>query len=50
MRNETDTELAKRYKDLCADLNLDKTAADEAWQSFQRIGINYSLEVIMARA
>lgn len=39
------TELIKRYKEVCADLNLDKSSADEAQQSFQRIGINYTLEV-----
>lgn len=38
-------DLLKKYKEVCADLNLDKAAADEAWQSFQRIGVNYSLEV-----
>ena len=43
--NETEEELKKRFKDLCSDLNLDKTSADEAWTSYQRIGINYTLEV-----
>ena len=38
-------DLLKKYKEVCADLNLDKAAADEALQSFQRIGVNYSLEV-----
>ncbi|RWS25254.1 Retinoblastoma-like protein 1 [Leptotrombidium deliense] len=37
-------QLMKKYKEVCADLNLDKTAADEALTSFQRIGINYTLE------
>ncbi|RWS02001.1 Retinoblastoma-like protein 1 [Dinothrombium tinctorium] len=45
-RNENPemTQLTKKYKEVCQDLNLDKTAADEAWSSFQRIGINYTLE------
>lgn len=43
--NDTEDELKKRFKDLCSDLNLDKTSADEAWTSYQRIGINYTLEV-----
>ena len=43
--NETEEELKKRFKELCCDLNLDKTSADEAWTSYQRIGINYTLEV-----
>ena len=45
MKSDTEDDLKKRFKDLCLDLNLDKTSADEAWQSFQRIGINYTLEV-----
>ncbi|KAI1297170.1 Retinoblastoma-like protein 1 [Halotydeus destructor] len=39
-----DSDVSKRYKEVCADLNLDKHSADEAWQSFQRIGRNYTLE------
>lgn len=45
MKSDSEDDLKKRFKDLCLDLNLDKTSADEAWQSFQRIGINYTLEV-----
>lgn len=37
--------LQRKYKDICADLNLDRTAADEALSSFHRIGNNYTLEV-----
>lgn len=37
--------LDKRFREVCADLNLDKLSADEALQTFQRIGINYTLEV-----
>jgi len=36
--------LIKKYKEICAELNMDKTAADEALSSFNRIGNNYSLE------
>lgn len=43
--DDGDVDLLKKYKEVCADLNLDKASADEAWQSFQRIGINYTLEV-----
>lgn len=43
--DDGDMDLLKKYKEVCADLNLDKASADEAWQSFQRIGINYTLEV-----
>jgi len=40
-----DSDLHRRYKDVALDLNLDKASEDEAWQSFQRIGRNYTLEV-----
>lgn len=43
--NDSLNDLQKKYKEVCSDLNLDKASADEAWQSFQRIGNNYSLEV-----
>ena len=33
------------YEDLCMDLNLDKTAKEEAWENFVGIKRNYSLEV-----
>lgn len=41
-------DLMKKFKELCADLNMDKAAADEALLSFQRIGMNYTLEVSIA--
>lgn len=34
----------KKHQELCADLNMDKDAADEAWQSYESIRQNYSLE------
>ena len=34
-----------RYEDLCMDLNLDKTAKEEAWQAYETIQTNYTLEV-----
>ena len=40
-----DEEIIKKYEDLCLDLNLDKAAKEEAWQSYERISQNYSLEV-----
>lgn len=35
----------KKHQELCAELNMDKDAADEAWQSYESIRQNYSLEV-----
>lgn len=42
-----DQHVTERFHDLCNDLNLDKDAAEEAWQSFERIGNSYTLEVII---
>ncbi|XP_077982360.1 retinoblastoma-like protein 1 [Glandiceps talaboti] len=33
-----------RFEELCRDLNMDKTAADEAWQAYENISTNYTLE------
>ncbi len=45
MKTDSEEDLKKRFKELVSDLNLDKTSADEAWNAYQRIGINYTLEV-----
>jgi hypothetical protein len=45
MKTDSEEDLKKRFKELVSDLNLDKTSADEAWNTYQRIGINYTLEV-----
>lgn len=41
----TEQEIQERFQELCADLNMDGNATDEAWQSFLRISTNYTLEV-----
>ena len=43
--DQTDDKAEQRYEDLCSALNLDKNAKEEAWESFQRISENYTLEV-----
>lgn len=35
----------KKYQALCNDLNMDKDAANEAWNNYESIMQNYSLEV-----
>lgn len=35
-----------RHQDLCQKLNMDATAASEAWKSYETIRQNYTLEVI----
>ncbi|KAK3927281.1 Retinoblastoma-like protein 1 [Frankliniella fusca] len=32
------------YQELCVKLNMDKDTADEAWQNYQKIRVNYLLE------
>jgi len=45
MSNSKENEsLLKKYKEICSDLNMNKSASDEALLSFNRIGNNYSLE------
>lgn len=34
-----------RHQDLCQKLNMDATAASEAWKSYETIRQNYTLEV-----
>ena len=35
-----------QYTALCAELNMDSATAAEAWQTYQNIRQNYTLEVI----
>ncbi|KAL3858951.1 hypothetical protein ACJMK2_009197 [Sinanodonta woodiana] len=39
-----DEKVEQRYEELCLDLNMDKNAKEEAWNSYQRIRTNYTLE------
>jgi hypothetical protein len=43
--DEADENVFKRHQDLCVNLNMDKDAADEAWQNYETIRQNYTLEV-----
>ena len=45
LSDDGDDNPESRYEDLCMDLNLDKTSKEEAWQSFETIRTNYTLEV-----
>lgn len=44
MGADDDKSIQKRFQELRADLNMDKQASDEAWDSYQRISTNYTLE------
>jgi retinoblastoma-like protein 1 len=43
--DNADEHIFKRHQDLCVNLNMDKDAADEAWQNYETIRQNYTLEV-----
>lgn len=43
--DDADENVFKRHQDLCVNLNMDKDAADEAWQNYETIRQNYTLEV-----
>lgn len=42
---DPDGNVYDRHQALCNKLNMDKDAADEAWQNYERIKENYLLEV-----
>ena len=45
LSEEAEDNTLRRYEELCLDLNLDKSAKEEAWECFERISTNYTLEV-----
>ena len=45
LSEDGDDNVEQRFDELCLDLNMDKNAKDEAWNSYQRIRTSYSLEV-----
>lgn len=45
LSDESEDNLHVRYEEICLDLNLDKSAKDEAWEAYNRISVNYTLEV-----
>ncbi|XP_006818997.1 retinoblastoma-like protein 1, partial [Saccoglossus kowalevskii] len=38
------SDVRERYEELCRDLNMDTVAMEEAWQTFENISTNYTLE------
>lgn len=45
LSEEGEETILHRYEDICLDLNMDGAAKEDAWQNYQRIIANYSLEV-----
>lgn len=43
---DDDGQTERRFDALCLDLNMDRSSQEEAWQAFERITTNYTLEVI----
>ena len=41
----SDSLIKKKFDDVCRELNMDETTAVSAWETFERINRNYSLEV-----
>ncbi|ESO96313.1 hypothetical protein LOTGIDRAFT_227069 [Lottia gigantea] len=44
LSDEGEDSVQQRYDELCLDLNMDLNAKEEAWQSYQRIQVNFTLE------
>lgn len=45
LSTETDADLEDKHTELCNKLNLDSKIANEAWELFQSISKNFTLEV-----
>jgi retinoblastoma-like protein 1 len=45
LQDNEDENILKQHQELCVNLNMDKDAADEAWQNYETIRQNYTLEV-----
>ena len=41
----SDSLIKKKFDDVCRELNMDENTAVNAWETFERINRNYSLEV-----
>ncbi|KAG1681663.1 Retinoblastoma-like protein 1 [Nymphon striatum] len=42
--DEGEDSVNARFREVCADLNMDRNTAEESWQSFEQISTNYTLE------
>lgn len=45
LSENSDDHIYSRYKDLCKDLNMDSNTTAAAWDSYESIRQNYTLEV-----
>ncbi|UYV63281.1 RBL1 [Cordylochernes scorpioides] len=44
MNSNDKDDIYQKYQELCADLNMNKEAVEEAWRTYLRINSNYTLE------
>ncbi|XP_013394844.1 retinoblastoma-like protein 1 [Lingula anatina] len=44
LSEEGEDNVEKRFEDLCLELNMDQSAKEEAWEHYERINTNYTLE------
>lgn len=45
LTEDNEDNIEQRYEELCLELNMDANAKEEAWQAYERINTNYTLEV-----
>ena len=45
LSEDGDEAIEQKYDELCYDLNMDSASKLDAWETFQRIRLNYTLEV-----
>ena len=42
---QNDSDLQRKYGDICLDLNMDETTKKDAWENFEKIKSKFTLEV-----
>ena len=45
LSEEEEDSVHLKFEEICLDLNMDTAAKEEAWQNYQKIMTNYTLEV-----
>lgn len=45
LSEEDEENILQRFDEICLDLNMDTTTKEEAWQNYQKIQTNFTLEV-----
>lgn len=45
LSEEDEENILQRFEEICLDLNMDTSTKEEAWQNYQKIQTNFTLEV-----